>query len=387
MEQSKYQHSDKLPLSLIVEELEKEKELTEKALHILSVEDRDNTYRPDGAVSALINHWLCERDLNCYINGKLVEDFTALTVLSIDGDYDKGEDALENWITVRKDELAVLLKQRNLTVPAFLRPSVQISKAPPPITPVRGGGYGAKRAVEVQRKPATSPDWAYWPADRHVKPWQAVALSLNLEPESLKHSSSSWMGGPGAKPILESESFPDAEIEATFRKRLALLGDFVSHSSRVQLGVLAGKLVAHTMPPEMAALIDVPATTGKSTEAPAEPVAKTGRPPEIARKAEILHQIIQSMIKGKELDPSNLPGGAADLLDACQRIENSKVGKKQIFNKSAGAFREWLKTAGYGFKDGRAPSNEAKYWTHLCVETMSNIDAGIFTGVVPEKPR
>lgn len=130
MEQSKYQHSDKLPLSLVVEELEKETALTEKALHILSVEDRDNTYRPDGAVSALINHWLCERDLNCYINGKLVEDFTALTVLPVDGDYGKGMDALENWITIRKDELAALLEQRNLTVPAFLRPSVQASKAP-----------------------------------------------------------------------------------------------------------------------------------------------------------------------------------------------------------------------------------------------------------------
>lgn len=142
----------------------------------------------------------------------------------------------------------------------------KVSKAPPPITPVRGGGYGAKRAVEVQRKPATAPDWAYWPAARPVKPWQAVALSLNLGPESLKHSSTAWMAGPGAGPILESESFPDAETEATFRKRLALLGDFVSHSSKAPLGVIAGKLVAHTMPSEMAALIAVPTVTVESAE-------------------------------------------------------------------------------------------------------------------------
>lgn len=40
MEQNKYQHSDKLPLSLVVEELEKDAEFTDKALQILSVEDR-----------------------------------------------------------------------------------------------------------------------------------------------------------------------------------------------------------------------------------------------------------------------------------------------------------------------------------------------------------
>lgn len=143
---------------------------------------------------------------------------------------------------------------------------IKVSKAPPPITPIRGGGYVAKRAVVVQRKPATAPDWAYWPAARPVKPWQAVALSLNLEPESLEHSSTAWMAGPGAGPVLKSESFPDAETEATFGKRLALLGDFVSHSSSVPLGVLAGKLVAHTMPPEMAALIVVPAVAVASAE-------------------------------------------------------------------------------------------------------------------------
>lgn len=95
------------------------------------------------AVSVLIDHWLVNRDLNCYINGKLVDDVTALTVLPVDGDYGAGIEALENWMTIRKDELAALLEQRNLTVPAFLRPSVKVSKAPPP-------GYDEEQAADAK---------------------------------------------------------------------------------------------------------------------------------------------------------------------------------------------------------------------------------------------
>lgn len=123
MEQNKYQHSDKLPLSLVVEELEKDAEFTDKALQILSVEDRGSTHTRWTAVSALISHWLVNRDLNCYINGKLVDDVTALPVLPVGGDYGAGIKALENWMTISMDELAELLEHRNLAVPAFLRPS------------------------------------------------------------------------------------------------------------------------------------------------------------------------------------------------------------------------------------------------------------------------
>ena len=127
MEQNKYQHSDKLPLSLVVEELEKDAEFPDKALQILFVEDSGSTHTTWTAVSALISHWLTNRDLNCYINGKLVDDVTDLTVLPVDEDYGAGIKALDNWMTIRKDELAALLEHRNLAVPAFLRPSVKVS--------------------------------------------------------------------------------------------------------------------------------------------------------------------------------------------------------------------------------------------------------------------
>lgn len=151
MEQNKYPHSDKLPLSLVVEELEKDAEFTDKALQILSVEDRGSTHTRWTAVSALISHWLTNRDLNCYINGKLVDDVTDQTVLPVDGDDGAGIKALENWMTISMDELAKLLEQRNLSVPAFLRPCVKVSKAPPPGDDEEQAADAPAAKVEAQR--------------------------------------------------------------------------------------------------------------------------------------------------------------------------------------------------------------------------------------------
>jgi hypothetical protein len=71
-----------------------------------------------------------------------------------------------------------------------------ISKAPPPITPVRGGGCSSRR------RPATiRPDWQEWAMVDFVTAEDAAALLLNLEPRSIK----TW----------ESCTFPD---DATFDK-------------------------------------------------------------------------------------------------------------------------------------------------------------------------
>lgn len=109
---------------------------------------------------------------------------------------------------------------------------------------------------------------------------------------------------------------------------------------------------------------------------------KSGRPKTIYRKACILRQLIDHMAKGKGIEPENLPGTAANLLDACQRIEESKTGKKSTFSTSEDTFKTWLKYSGYGFKGGRAPKDEAHFWTRLCVETMGLMDEDIFTEVI-----
>ena len=57
---------------------------------------------------------------------------------------------------------------------------VSVSKAPPPINPIRVGRYTAPNAP-----PVPPPNWDKWGHMRDVELWEAVALSLNLEPDKL----------------------------------------------------------------------------------------------------------------------------------------------------------------------------------------------------------
>lgn len=66
-------------------------------------------------------------------------------------------------------------------------------------------------------------DWEFWRAMPNAKYWQACALSLSIDPDSLKPSPNAWMAGPGSGPIFESKSFPSREAEERFDKRLRLL--------------------------------------------------------------------------------------------------------------------------------------------------------------------
>jgi len=119
-----------------------------------------------------------------------------------------------------------------------------------------------------------------------------------------------------------------------------------------------------------------------------ERVARTGRPPTIKKKAEIVRQIVVAfeLVAEKQFDVGALPGSAADLLAACQRIERSLTGKALTMETSSETFKEWLRTAGYSFPNGRTPKNQATFWTHLAPITTGKITAGLFTEVIPETP-
>ena len=54
----------------------------------------------------------------------------------------------------------------------------QVSAAPKPIEPLRGGGFPAVAAHRLQ-----APRWPVWSALPEVELWQAVLLSLGIEPE------------------------------------------------------------------------------------------------------------------------------------------------------------------------------------------------------------
>lgn len=66
-------------------------------------------------------------------------------------------------------------------------------------------------------------DWDFWRNMPHAMAWQACALSLNIDPDSMKHSAHGWMAGPGRGPFFEPSSFPSRDVEDQFDKRLRLL--------------------------------------------------------------------------------------------------------------------------------------------------------------------
>jgi hypothetical protein len=112
-----FSHSTRIPLPVLEKKLERDTRLITKALHILSVEDPESTHTEAGSVSGLLNHWLVNRELGYYINGQRGDDFTALTVIPVNGDYGKGLAAMEAWITIDKQELVELLRSRSFIVP------------------------------------------------------------------------------------------------------------------------------------------------------------------------------------------------------------------------------------------------------------------------------
>jgi len=110
--------------------------------------------------------------------------------------------------------------------------------------------------------------------------------------------------------------------------------------------------------------------------------ARGGRPTVKHEKVAILSQIIGAMIAEEKLNTGSLPGSAADLFDACKRIERAQTGKANMFGAATlDTFVTWLQQSGFSMKIGRTPNNEKTYWTDLCVQTMVKIPANIFTRV------
>ena len=94
-----------------------------------------------------------------------------------------------------------------------------ISAAPEPITPLKGSSY------RPPNKPPEPPriDWRYWRHMPEVKQWEACALSLNINPDNMKHHPQAWMTGPGSGLIFTDASFPSKAGQIEFDKRVRLL--------------------------------------------------------------------------------------------------------------------------------------------------------------------
>ena len=104
---------------------------------------------------------------------------------------------------------------------------------------------------EITRLTTPVTDWAYWPARREVEIWEAVALSLNIDPGSLEFS-----------PLGAIRNFSRSGDSGKFTKRLKMTAALTQHTERLPLSQYATMLGALPMPPEMAATVTLPAPDG-----------------------------------------------------------------------------------------------------------------------------
>jgi hypothetical protein len=79
-------------------------------------------------------------------------------------------------------------------------------------------------------------DWAFWRLRAYVKDWKAAALSIGLDPDSMKHHPEAWMAGTG-KPLFRNDA---ARMKFAFclrpRAERALSGCSSGASARLLTG-------------------------------------------------------------------------------------------------------------------------------------------------------
>jgi len=152
---------------------------------------------------------------------------------------------------------------------------VQVSNAPPPITPLRGSG---RSAFSPKRNNAL-PDWAKWKYMPEVEAFQACALALNFDPDSMRRSPQSWMV-PGVD-IFLPESFPSDEVAGKFKNlmEIAKANNLRTIHFKINLPEFAAwcapvvrDLTGRDIPPELAALAK--AATQAAPMVEAVPAAK-----------------------------------------------------------------------------------------------------------------
>jgi hypothetical protein len=69
----------------------------------------------------------------------------------------------------------------------------QISRAPDPIVQLRGSHQAA--VTEGSETDYRVPQWQIWKHIPELKAFEAMALSLNIDPRKVRHSHHSWMLG------------------------------------------------------------------------------------------------------------------------------------------------------------------------------------------------
>ena len=127
------------------------------------------------------------------------------------------------------------------------------------ITPQGDEGRPSRK---VSRKPVTAPDWRYWPAERVVEVWQAIALSLDIDPDSLELSTTGSI-----------KTFRSADERREFLRRIKMIAALTDYASSLPLSEYSVMLGALPMPEQLAALAPDMEPAAPVQASPAHPKA------------------------------------------------------------------------------------------------------------------
>jgi hypothetical protein len=98
---------------------------------------------------------------------------------------------------------------------------IQISKAPAPFKTVSGSGPSF--TVKKWRSITEKPNWKEWKYTPQVQVWEACALSLDIEPNSIKRDPNSWLTGQDIYQLFKDESFQSENEKKEFEGRQRIL--------------------------------------------------------------------------------------------------------------------------------------------------------------------
>jgi len=75
---------------------------------------------------------------------------------------------------------------------------------------------------------AEKPNWKEWRHIALVKIWEACALSLDIDPESIKNNPNSWLAGIGANQLFKDECFQSEKESIEFDRRQKIIFKIIS---------------------------------------------------------------------------------------------------------------------------------------------------------------
>jgi hypothetical protein len=145
-----------------------------------------STHTTASSGTALVNHWLVNRDLVAYERGKPIEDFAALRFEPKECSIGDAMELLQASIDIKRDELVDLITREGLTVPKFLRvPTLPHQRAVTQSRPALKikGGSGYFPSIEYKFE---KPDWDRWRRIDRTLLWKAACLVADIEPPEKK---------------------------------------------------------------------------------------------------------------------------------------------------------------------------------------------------------